>query len=108
MALQLSVVVQVLFPAAIVQGLGEALIEPVWAKSCGAARTGHRTQSIQAEIAGSLFTTMHHQGSVRTKGCRTFANPHVMLVRPCLSNRGSGVRPNQGMLVYLVGSRLGL
>lgn len=76
-ALQLSVVVQVLFPEAIVQGLGEALIEPVWAKSCGAARTDPRTQSIQAEIAGSLFTT-HHQGG-RAKGCRAVANPHVMV-----------------------------
>lgn len=68
-ALQLSVVVQVLFPAAIVQGLGEALIEPVWAKSCGAARTGHRTQRIQAGIAGSRVITTHHQPNKRVSGC---------------------------------------
>ena len=69
-------VLQVFFPAAIVQGFGDALIEPVWAKSCGAARTGPKTQSIQA---GSLFITTHHRAAGQAKGGRAVANSHVML-----------------------------
>jgi len=75
-ALQLRVVVQVFFPAAIWQGFGEALIEPVWAESCGAASNGPRTQSIQA---GSLLITTHHRSAGQVKGVRAVANSHVML-----------------------------
>lgn len=75
-SVQLMVLVQVLCPAEIAQGFGEALIEPVWAKSCGVARTGPKTQSIHAEI---LFITTHHQTDGQAKGCRTVANSHVML-----------------------------
>jgi hypothetical protein len=75
-AVHRRVLVQVRAPAEIVQGFGEALIVPVWAKSCGAARTGPKTQSIQTE---SLFVTTHHQSAGQAKEGRTVANSHVML-----------------------------